>query len=286
MMAAAYSKLMAICRADPALAVALFGAFAVLAVAVLGPLLWPIDPLAMDFSATLAAPELRHPLGTDPTGRDVLARVLAGARISLTVGLATAVSGLIFGGLIGTFAGLAGPIADLILARFVDALASFPPLILAMAVTVGLGGGVVTACIGIALSTLPYYSRLIRADILRLKGQPFIEAAQALGASPVRIVARHLLPHAASTILVQSAAVFGYAILTLAGLGFVGLGAPIPTPEWGTMITEGIQYALTGGWWIAFFPGLAIVVTVIIANVLADRLRDWLDPRMDVGQSA
>lgn len=264
---------------DPALAAAALGALFVALAASLGPLLWRIDPLAMDFAAPLSGPSLGHPFGTDATGRDILARVLAGARISLLVAAGTVVGGLLFGGTLGALAALGGSIADLVAGRIIDALAAFPPLILAMAVTVGLGGGVATATIGITLSTVPFYARLMRADLLRLKRLPFIEAGRGLGASPLHMLVQHLLPHTASTMLIQSAAVFGYAILTLAGLGFVGLGAPIPTPEWGTMITEGMQYVLTGGWWIAFFPGAAILLVVVLANVAADRLRDRLDPR-------
>jgi peptide/nickel transport system permease protein len=258
-------------------AVALFGLLVLLAV--FGPLLWPIGPLEMDFGATLAPPSLAHPMGTDGTGRDIFSRFMYGARISLSVSAVVVLTGFVFGGGLGLIAGIGGWIADVVLMRIVDALAAFPPLILAMAVTVGLGGGLHTAALGIMLSTVPFYARLIRSDVLRLRGQTFIEATTALGARPSRIVFRHLLPHTASTMLIQSAAVFGYSILTLAGLGFVGLGAQIPEPEWGAMITEGLQYALTGGWWVSVFPGIGVLIAVITANVIADHVRDRIDPR-------
>jgi peptide/nickel transport system permease protein len=163
--------------------------------------------------------------------------------------------------------------------RIMDAILAFPPLILAMAVTVGLGAGLETAALGIMLTSLPYYARLLRSEVLRIRSLPFIEAAHALGARQTRIMARHIVPHVVSTLLIQAAAVFGYAILTLAALGFVGLGAQVPTPEWGTMITDGLQYFLTGQWWIGVFPGLGVLLAVTAASVIADRTRDILDPR-------
>jgi peptide/nickel transport system permease protein len=247
--------------------------------AAIGPLLWPIGPLEMDFGATLAPPSLAHPMGTDGTGRDILSRFISGARISLVVAAAVVVTGIVFGGGLGLLAGIGGWLTDVVLMRVIDALAAFPPLILAMAVTVGLGGGLATAALGIMLSTVPFYARLIRSDVIRLRALPYIEATVALGARPSRVVLRHLLPHTASTMLIQSAAVFGYSILTLAGLGFVGLGAQIPEPEWGAMITDGLQYALTGGWWVTVFPGIGVMLAVITANVIADRIRDRIDPR-------
>jgi peptide/nickel transport system permease protein len=169
--------------------------------------------------------------------------------------------------------------ADATFMRMMDAILAFPALILAMAVTVGLGPGLETAVLGITLTSLPYYARLIRSEVLRIRSLPFIEAAYALGARRRRVMLRHMVPHVVSTLLIQSAAVFGYAILTLAALGFVGLGARIPTPEWGAMITDGLQYFLTGQWWIGLFPGLGVLVAVAATSVIADRTRDILDPR-------
>jgi peptide/nickel transport system permease protein len=129
------------------------------------------------------------------------------------------------------------------------------------------------------LTTIPYYGRLLRSEVLRIRSLPFIEAARAAGATRTRIIARHVVPHVVSTLLIQGAAVFGYAILTLAALGFVGLGVKVPTPEWGTMITDGLQYALTGKWWIGVFPGLGVLIAVTATSIVADRVRDLLDPR-------
>ena len=247
--------------------------------AAFGPAVWQVDPLLIDLDAVLQPPSLAHPMGTDGNGRDVLARFIDGSRISLIVGVVVMVSGLIAGGAVGLVAGVSPGFADGVLMRIIDALAAFPPLILAMAITVGLGVGLETAALGIMLSSVPYYARLIRADVIRVRALTSVEAAVALGAGRLRVVVRHILPHTTSTMLVQSAAVFGYAVLTLAALGFVGLGAQIPEPEWGAMITDGMRYALTGQWWITVFPGLGLLAAVVAANLLADRVRDILDPR-------
>lgn len=241
-----------------------------IAAAAIGPWLWSLDPLAMDFAAPLAPPSADHPMGTDANGRDVLARALAGARISLFVGAIVVATGFLSGGGVGIAAALGRRWLDALLMRIVDALAAFPPLVLAMAVTVGFGVGLTTATVGIALSCVPFFARLMRADVLRIRALPFVEASVAVGVGPWRMIFRHVLPHAAPTMLVQCASVFGYAILTLAGLGFIGLGAQIPEPEWGAMITDGMQYALTGQWWLAFYPGLAVLLAVVAVNLLAD----------------
>jgi peptide/nickel transport system permease protein len=247
--------------------------------AVLGPVLWTKDPLAVDLTAKLDAPSAAHPMGTDNVGRDVFARFNQGARISLATGLAAAIVGGILGGFIGLIAGALGGKTDATLMRIMDALVAFPPLVLAMAVTVGIGVGLFAAAIGIVLTSIPYYSRIVRADVLRVRSFNFIEAGVALGATRRRLIMRHILPNVLGTTPVLIAANFGYAILTLAALGFVGLGAQAPTPEWGAMITEGQQFFLTGSWWIALFPGIGVLLVVAATSMLADRARDVFDPR-------
>lgn len=249
--------------------------------AVFGPLIWRKDPLAVNLLAALEPPSREHPMGTDNLGRDVFARFNEGARISLVVGLGVVVAGAAIGGVLGLVAGVFGGWIDSFFMRVMDAILAFPPLILAMAVTVGLGAGLKTAALGIMLTSVPYYARLLRSDVLRIRSLLFVEAAQALGASRTRIMARHIAPHTVSTLFIQASAVFGYAILTLAALGFVGLGAEVPTPEWGTMITEGLSNALTGQWWTGVFPGLGVLAAVTAASIIADRARDILDPRGD-----
>lgn len=254
--------------------------FVLLAVGALaGPLLWRLDPYAMDFSTVLAPPSARHPMGTDATGRDVLARFLAGGRLSLAIGLVVVIGGLVPGTIIGLTAARLGGIVDTVFMRMMDSIAAFPPILLAMAVAIGLGGGLWTAVLGVTISTLPFFARLMRAEALRILSYPFVAAAESMGATSGFILRWHLAPHAASTMSVQCASVFGYAIITLAGLGFVGLGARVPTAEWGVMITEGMRYALTGQWWLTIFPGLGILFAVTAANLFADRLSHALGGR-------
>jgi len=257
--------------------VAVLAAFVLFALLV--PILWDQSPNKQDLINSLQAPSTAHPMGTDQLGRDVLARVAEGARISLTVATLVTLGGALIGGLIGLVAGTLGGAADGIAMRTMDAILAFPPLILAMAVTVGLGVGLNTAAIGIALVSVPWYARLLRAEALRIRSLPFIEAAHAMGATRGRIVRRHVVPHVLPVLFIQMAAAFGYAIIALAGLSFIGLGAQVPTPEWGQMITEGLGLSLTGQWWIAIFPGVAILITVTAASMVSDRMRDILDPR-------
>jgi peptide/nickel transport system permease protein len=264
---------------DPPLLAATFVVFVLVFLAIFGRFIWTIDPLTIDVGASLQGPSWSHPMGTDGVGRDVFSRFNDGAGISLSVGAVVAILGAILGGAIGIISGTIGGRLDGVLMRSMDALLAFPPLVLAMAVTIGLGSGVQNAAIGITLTSIPYYARLLRSEVLRIRSLPFIEAARALGARRGRIMLRHVVPHVVSTLLIQAAAVFGYAILTLAALGFVGLGARVPTPEWGSMITDGLQFVLTGQWWIGVFPGLGVLLAVTAASIIADRARDILDPR-------
>ncbi|MDE0306410.1 MAG: ABC transporter permease [Albidovulum sp.] len=252
--------------------------------AVFGPFLWPYDPLAISLRETLQPPSLAHPMGTDHIGRDIFARFNEGALISLSVGVAVVITGAVVGGMIGLVSGISGGLLDNALMRLMDAILAFPPLILAMAVTVGLGGGLETAAFGIMLTSVPYYARLIRSDVIRIHQLPFVEAAETAGAGPARIILRHIVPHTVSTLLIQAAALFGYSVLALAALGFVGLGTQVPTPEWGVMITEGLQYALTGQWWIGVFPGFGLLAAVAATSILADKVRDLVDPRGQYAQ--
>ncbi len=262
--------------AIPSLVLALMVLFAVFV-----PIFWHYGPDKQNLIEALQAPSANHPMGTDQLGRDVLARVSSGARISLGVAFLVAAVGAAVGGLIGLLAGTFGGLGDNLAMRVMDALLAFPPLILAMAVTVGLGVGLVTAAIGVTLVSIPWYARLIRSEAIRIRTLPFIEAAYALGAPRGMVVRRHIAPHLAPVLLIQMAAAFGYAVLALAGLSFVGLGAQVPTPEWGAMITEGLPYVLTGQQWIAVFPGAALLITVTAISMLSDRARDLLDPRGD-----
>jgi peptide/nickel transport system permease protein len=255
---------------------------ALVALAVLGPVVFHQHPDAVNVADALSPPSWHHPMGTDELGRDVFARFDYGARLSLLVALIVATAGALVGTLLGVVCGALGGVLDATAMRVMDAVLAFPPLILAMAVTVSLGAGVTTAALGILITSIPWYARLVRADALSIRQRPFIEAAQAIGCGRWWTIRRHVLPHVMSTVLVQGASVFGFTVLTLAALGFVGLGAQPPTAEWGAMITEGLQYAISGQWWIGVFPGIGLLIAVSAANILADRIRDVLDPRSAV----
>ncbi|QBK31843.1 ABC transporter permease [Roseitalea porphyridii] len=253
------------------------------AMAAFGWLLWPVDPLQVDVLDSLAPPSLDHPMGTDDVGRDVLARFIRGAQVSMLVALAVTVLGTLIGGFLGLLAGLWGGLFDMLVSRIMDAILAFPPLIFAMAVAIGLGPGITSAVIGVVLASIPWYFRLLRSEVLRIRTLMYVDSARALGASSFRLIRRHILPQTTSTILIQASSVFSFSILTLAALGFVGLGVQPPVPEWGTMITEGLAFALTGQWWLGFFPGLGIFLLAVSANLIADRLRDIYDPKSTVG---
>lgn len=268
---------------DPELAFGLAIFVLLILLAVLGPFLWRVDPLAVSVLDSLSAPSLQHPMGTDDVGRDVFARFIWGAQVSMSVALAVTVVGTLIGGLLGLVAGLVGGWVDLVLSRIMDAILAFPPLILAMAVAIGLGAGMVSAMIGVVLAAIPWYFRLLRSEVMRLRGLMYVESARALGASSMRLIRLHILPQTLSTILVQASSVFSFSIITMAALGFVGLGIQPPVPEWGTMITEGLAYALTGQWWLGVFPGLGIFALAVAGNIVADRLRDVYDPKSGMG---
>ncbi len=265
--------------ADRKLAVPLAVLVLMVLFAIFVPIVWDQNPDTQNLINSLQPPSLAHPMGTDQLGRDVLARVASGARISLVAASLITLVGAVIGGLIGLLAGTIGGVSDGVAMRVMDAILAFPPLILAMAVTVGLGVGLGTAAAGVALVSIPWYARLLRSEALRIRSLPFIEAAHAMGATRNRIIARHVAPHMLPVLFIQMAAAFGYAVLALAGLSFVGLGAQVPTPEWGAMITEGLSFALTGQWWISVFPGVALLITVTAMSMLSDRMRDLLDPR-------
>lgn len=264
---------------SPLVAVASGLLIVIVALAIFGPLIWTQNPNAVNVGNALSPPSWHHLMGTDSTGRDVFARFNHGARLSLLTALVVALVGALLGTVLGVVCGVLGGAVDAVAMRAMDSVLAFPPLILAMAVTVSLGAGVVTAAVGILITSIPWYARLVRADALSIRQRPFIEAAGAIGCGRWWTIRRHVIPHVMSTVLVQGASVFGFTVLTLAALGFVGLGAQPPTAEWGAMITDGLQYAISGQWWIGVFPGIGLLVSVSAANILADRVRDVLDPR-------
>ena len=247
--------------------------------ALFAPYLAPYDPYQIAPANRLKGPDAAHWFGTDTAGRDMLSRVIFGARISIRIGTTVVLLTLVAGSLIGLFSGYFGGIFDEVMMRITDVFFSVPYLILAMAVTAALGPGLNNAMLSLILIWWPTYARLIRGQVLQIREAPYIEAARGLGASRSRIIFRHILPNAITPVIVQASLDFGNAIMYAAALSFIGLGAQPPTPEWGAMISSARDY-LQDSWWFATFPGLAIVVTVLGFNLLGDGIRDMADPRL------
>ncbi|TMJ13392.1 MAG: ABC transporter permease [Bacillati bacterium ANGP1] len=242
------------------------------------PVLAPHLPLAQDIVHRLSPPSRDHWLGTDPLGRDVLSRILYGARLSIPVGAAAVVLAGGLGIALGGAAGFMGGIIDETIMRITDLMLAFPTVILAMVITAALGAGIQNAVLAIMVAWWPSYARLERGLVLAVRQREFVEAARVLGASRLRIALRHVLPATISPIVILGTLDVGHAILTFASLSFLGLGPPPQIPEWGSMIAAGRNYL--NQWWIATFPGLAILSLVLAFNVVGDSLRDLLDPRL------
>jgi peptide/nickel transport system permease protein len=244
--------------------------------AVFGPTLSPYDPYQQVMEKRLQPPSREHPFGTDHLGRDILSRVLHGCRVSLgAAALVVSISAAV-GLLLGLVSGYFGGFVDEILMRVTDVFFAFPRLILAMAVNAALGPGLLNTMLAVAAVSWPAYARLIRACTLQVKNETYIEAARALGLSHARIIFKHVLPMVVHALIVQVTLDFGGAILLCSALGFLGLGAPPPTPEWGLMVSEGRLYLATH-WWVSTFPGLAITTSALGFNLLGDALRDALE---------
>jgi peptide/nickel transport system permease protein len=247
--------------------------------AIFGPILAPYDPLAQDLSKSFIPPNLQHPFGTDHLGRDIFSRVLYGSRLSLIIGLTVTVILFTIGTTLGLISGFFGGIVDEIIMRITDIILAFPSLILAMAVAAALGPGLFNTMLTIAFVGWPSYARLARVCTLQVKEETYIEAARAIGASNIRLIFKHIFPVILSPLIVQATISLGGTILTAAALGFLGLGAQPPEPEWGLMVSEGRRF-ISREWWISGFPGLMILITVLGFNLLGDALRDILDVRM------
>ena len=239
---------------------------------------WDFHDTPGDYQVFLG-PSLAHPSGTDNFGVDWYSKVLFGASVSIEVGLLVVIPASLAGTLLGLLAGFKGGIIEEAVMRVTDIFLSIPSLILAIAITAVLGRSIVHVTYALIITWWPWYTRLVRGQVLSLKERQFVESAKSVGASPSRLMLRHILPNSISPVVVQASMDFGYVILTAAGLGFLGLGAPPGTAEWGVMIAEGINYLFVAPW-MAAFPGLAIVIAVLGFNLIGDGLRDILDPRL------
>jgi len=247
--------------------------------AIFGTMLAPYDPNAIDMASRFAPPSLEHPLGTDDFGRDILSRVMVGARVSLQVGIIAVGLSAVVGTLLGLVAGYAGRITDEIIMRAMDILFAFPAILLAIAIMAALGRGVGNAMIAIGIVYVPIFARIARGSVLAIREEEFVEAARAIGSSDVRILFRHILPNTLSPLIVETTLSLSFAILAEAALSFFGLGTQPPDPSWGRMLSEGRAYFQQSAW-LGIFPGLAIMLTVLGFNLLGDGLRDALDPRL------
>jgi peptide/nickel transport system permease protein len=249
--------------------------------ALFAPLISPYDPLKQDLGNTLARPDRAHLMGTDNVGRDVLSRVIWGTRISLVAGFASVAIALAVGGLLGLTAGYAGGRTDGLVMRLMDAVLSFPPLVLALALGAVLGAGLTGVVIALGVVYTPTFARLMRGQVLSITAREYVDAARALGAPGWRIAWHHVLPNATAPIVIQASLSVAFAILAEASLSFLGLGIQPPAASWGSMINAGRGY-LQQAPWIVFGPGAALFVTVVGLNFVGDALRDALDPRLKV----
>lgn len=247
--------------------------------AIVGPYIVPYNVTAPDYKNVLQNPSVSHLFGTDSFGRDIFSRVIAGTRISFFVGLLSVTAGAILGTILGLISGYYGGILDSIIMRLGDVLFAFPGIILAIAIVAILGPGIYNVIIAVAIFSAPTFARIVRANTLVLKEKVYIEAAENLGASDRKILIKHILPGSLSNIIVYFTMTFGNSILTASSLSFLGMGAQPPTPEWGVMLSNGRDYIGTA-WYMTFFPGLAIFLTVLAFNLLGDGLRDALDPKL------
>ena len=261
-----------------------FGAAVMLlaiAVALLAPVLSPHDPLKQNLNRALARPDWTHPMGTDNVGRDVLSRVIWGTRVSLVAGFGSVAIAVLSGGLLGLLAGYAGGRVDGLVMRVMDAVLSFPPLVLALALGAVLGAGLTGVVIALGVVYTPTFARLMRGQVLAITAREYVDAARALGVPGWRIAWSHVLPNATAPIVVQASLSVAFAILAEASLSFLGLGVQPPAASWGSMINAGRGY-LQQAPWIVFGPGAALFVTVLGLNFVGDAIRDALDPRIRV----
>ena len=257
-----------------------FFLFALIVIAaVFGPLVVPYDPLASNTAQALKGPSAAHWFGTDQLGRDVLSRVIVATRLDFIIAVSSVVLVFLMGGLAGVAAGFFGGWTDRIVSRIADTIMAFPLFVLAMGIVAALGNTVTNIVIATAIVNFPLYARVARAEANVRREAGFVQAARLSGNGEYRILLGHVLPNIMPIMIVQMSLTMGYAILNAAGLAFIGLGVRPPTPEWGIMVAEGAAFMVSGEWWIAFFPGLALMVAVFCFNLLGDGLRDIVDPQ-------
>lgn len=250
----------------------------VVLVGLLAPVLAPYDPNLMDIPARLQGPSSAHPFGTDEMGRDILSRVMYGARISIAVGVIIVAVSAAIGVILGSLSGYFGGRIDQAVMAVTDMILAFPSMVLALALTAAMGPGLLNTMLAVIIVRIPMYTRLMRGQVLVQKEQQYVRAARTFGEKPFWIVARHIVPNCLTPLMVQMTLGIGDAILIASSMSFIGLGAQPPTPEWGAMISTARVYAIDQ-WWYAAFPGLSILITIMGFNLIGDGIRDILDPR-------
>jgi peptide/nickel transport system permease protein len=248
-------------------------------VALVSPWITPYDPLSTDVINRLQGPSWAHLLGTDEVGRDVLSRVIYGARISAIVGIGATLVGTTVGALIGVISGYVGGKWDMAIQRIMDIIMAFPGLVLSIAIMAVLGPSINNVILAISIPSIPRANRVVRSVAVSVRGFPFVEAAKAVGCKPTRIIFRHVIPNTLASYLIVATSMLGAAILIEASLSFLGLGVPPPHPSWGRSLSEAMQYMYKAPW-LSIFPGLAISIIVFAVNMFGDALRDVWDPRL------
>ena len=248
--------------------------------AIWGPWLAPHDPLRSNTAQALQPPSWRHWFGTDHLGRDILSRVLVATRLDVSLAVTAVILSLLVGSMAGACAGFYGGWVDRLVSRVVDTIMAFPLFVLAMGIVAALGNTVANIILATAIINLPFYARIARAEVNVRRSAGFVEAARLCGNSDLRLLTVHLIPNILPPMMVQVSLNLGWAILNAAGLSFIGLGVRPPTPEWGIMVAEGATFIVSGEWWLALFPGAALMLAVFCFNLLGDGLRDLVDPRL------
>jgi peptide/nickel transport system permease protein len=248
-------------------------------IAIFGPWIVPYDPLASDGSQTLKPPSWDHWFGTDQLGRDVFSRVLIATRLDLAIAVSAVALSFVLGSVIGSLAGFYGGWTDRLVGRFTDTIMAFPLFVLAMGIVAAMGNTVENIVYATAIINLPFYARVARTEVNVRRNADFVLAARLAGNSSLRLLAMHIYPNTLPPMMVQVSLNMGWAILNAAGLSFIGLGVRPPTAEWGIMVAEGAGYIVSGEWWLALFPGAALMLAVFCFNLLGDGLRDLIDPR-------
>jgi len=251
----------------------------IILLALFGPWIVPFDPLASDTAAALKPPSAKHWFGTDQLGRDVFSRVIVATRLDVFIAVASVALVFFMGGLAGVAAGFFGGWTDRIVGRIADTIMAFPLFVLAMGIVAALGNTVGNIILATAIVNFPLYARVARAEASVRREAGYVQAARLSGNSEMRVVLGHVLPNIMPIMVVQMSLTMGYAILNAAGLSFIGLGVKPPMPEWGIMVAEGAAFMVSGEWWTAFFPGLALMTAVFCFNLLGDGLRDIVDPQ-------